>query len=307
MGKHICLFLLISTLFVACKADQKDVKPPTQPVNIIVILDVSDRLLKEKLPGQERQIEKDIKIAKGIIDHYEYFARKTFYIGNRNRLTFVVPKQPGIQKLIPQETLEALKLWPTNEDRAKGAPRFREMRDVLYKSIDSLYKFIDDRQEFTGSDIWGWFKVSAEEYLLSDAINYIVCVSDGYLYLNKMYIPSLPRRDNMTAVILHSVVEQFSRDPDWKTKFIQEGYGLLPIEKDFNEFNIKFLMVEVGLPTLRVKDLPILQAYWEPWLQEMGISNIDFIHTQDDPQIVIEKVKEFISPSNQAQKSTLTK
>ncbi|MDE0681506.1 MAG: hypothetical protein OXI63_01205 [Candidatus Poribacteria bacterium] len=296
MGHPIKFILIICLLFVACNADKKEANPPTQPINIIVILDVSDRLLKEKLPGQERQTVKDKKIAKGIISQYENFARKTYYIGNRHRLAFVVPAQPGVTKLIPQETLETLKLWPTNEDRAKGAPRFREMKEKVNTAIDSLYQFIEDRQEFTGSDIWGWFKVSAEEYLQPNALNYIICISDGYLYLNRMYLPELPREGNKTAVILHDVVERFSREPNWKTEFVQEGYGLLSIDKDFSESNVKFLMVEVGLPTLRVKDLPILKAYWIPWLQEMGISEADFIHTQDDPQVVIEKIKDFLSP-----------
>lgn len=296
MGHLIRFILIICLLLVACNADKKKANPPIQPINIIVILDVSDRLLKEKLPGQERQTVKDKKIAKGIISQYENFARKAYYIGNRHRLAFVVPAQPGITKLIPQETLETLKLWPTNEDRAKGAPRFREMKEKLNIAIDSLYQFVEDRQEFTGSDIWGWFKVSAEEYLQPNALNYIICISDGYLYLNRMYLSELPREGNKTAVILHDVVERFSREPNWKTEFIQEGYGLLSIDKKFSESNVKFLMVEVGLPTLRVKDLPILKAYWIPWLQEMGISEADFIHTQDDPQVVIEKIEDFLSP-----------
>ena len=291
----LCFFLIFCVLFLACKSDQKEVHPPPQPVNIIVIFDVSDRLLKEKLPGQELQIEKDKKIAKGIVDYYEYLARQAYFIGNYHRLTFVVPKQPGLKKLIPQETLESLKLWPTNQDRAKGAPRFREMKKELNLAIDALYEFIDNRQEFTGADIWGWFKVSAEEYLQKGALNYVICISDGYLYLDRVYIASLPKKGNLTAVIRHSVVERFSRDPDWRTEFVRDGYGLLPIEKDFSDHNVKFLMVEVGLPVLRVKDLPILKAYWIPWLQEMGIPDADFIHTQDDPQVVVERIKEFFS------------
>lgn len=297
MGIQIRCLVIICLLLFGCQSDKPEVETSSQPINIVVILDVSDRLLKEKLPGQERQVEKDKKIAQGIINRYEDFAHKTYYIGNRNRLTFVVPKQPGVKKLIPQETLESLKLWPTNEDRAKGAPRFREMRDELNKTIDSLYQFVEDRQEFTGSDIWGWFKVSAEEYLQPNALNYIICISDGYLYLDRIYVSSLPKKGNKTAVILHAVVEKFSRDPNWKTEFVREGYGLLPIEKDFSKYNVKFLMVEVGLPVLRVKDLPILKAYWTPWLQEMGISDAEFVHTQDDPQVVIEKIENFLSPS----------
>ena len=299
MKYQIRFMLIICVLWVACSSDKRETQPPVQPINIIVILDVSDRLLKEKLPGQERQIEKDKKIVKGIMNQYENSARRTYYIGNRNRLTFVVPQQPGVTKRIPQDTLEGLKLWPTNADRAKGAPRFREMREELNKTIDSLYEFVDDRQEFTGSDIWGWFKVSAEEYLQPNALNYIICISDGYLYLNRMYLPDLPRDGNKTAVILHDVVERFSQDPNWKTEFVQEGYGLLSIDKNFSEYNVKFLMVEVGLPVLTVKDLPILKAYWIPWLQEMGISEVDFTHTQDDPQVVIEKIQSFLSPPTQ--------
>ena len=297
MKIRISFFVIFCMILIACGPDKKDVPPP-QPVNIIVVLDVSDRLQREKLPGQELQIEKDKKIAKGIVDHYKNLAKQTYFIGNRHRLTFVVPKQPGIQKLIPQETLEALKIWPTNMDRAKGAPRFKEMQEELNQAINALYEFIDNRQEFTGSDIWGWFKVSAEEYLHADALNYIICISDGYLYLNRIYVPTLPKKGNLTAVILHDVVEKFSRDPDWKTEFVQEEYGLLPIERDFSDYNVKFLMVEVGLPVLRVKDLPILKAYWMPWLQAMGIpaDDSDFIHTQDDPEVVIEEIKKFLSP-----------
>ena len=298
MRIQIRFLAIFCVLLAGCNPDKKDIKPPSQPVNIIVVLDVSDRLLKEKLPGQERQVEKDKKIAKGIVNEYENFARQAYYIGNSHRLTFVVPKQPGVRKLIPQETLESLKIWPTNEDRAKGAPRFREMKKELNQAIDSLYEFIEDRQEFTGSDIWGWFKVSAEEYLQADALNYIICVSDGYLYLDRIYVASLPKKGNLTAVIRHAVVEKFSRDVNWKTEFVREGYGLLPIEKDFSDYNVKFLMVEVGLPVLRVKDLPILKAYWVPWLQAMGVPAVDsdFIHTQDDPHVVIEEVKKFLSP-----------
>ena len=169
------------------------------------------------------------------------------------------------------------------------------MKADLIKTIEDLYQFIEERQEFTGANIWGWFKVSAKEYLQAGARNYIVCISDGYLYLNNDYLDTLPKKGNQTAVIRHSVVEKFSRDPDWETEFIREGYGLLPIEEDFSSYNVKFLMVEVGLPVLKVKDLPILEKYWRPWLADMGIPDADFLHTQDDPQVAINKIKEFLT------------
>ena len=70
-----------------------------------------------------------------------------------------------------------------------------------------------------------------------------------------------------------------------------------PLDKDFSDYKIKFLMVEVGLPVLRVKDLRILKAYWLPWLQAMGIPDVDsdFIHTQDDPAVVVAAIEKFLS------------
>lgn len=280
-------------LLVACSSDKKETTLPSKPINIIVILDVSDRLFKKKLPGQEKQAEKDIKIAKGIIEIFEKFARRHYFVGSRHRLAFVVPKQPGVILPIPQETLESLKIWPTPEDRLKGAKRFKKMKDELTKAIEGLYRFVDERQEFTGSDIWSWFKVSAEEYLLADARNYIICISDGYLYLNTAFVSLLPTRGNKTSVIRHSLVERWSDDPNWEKEFDTGGYGLLATEKDFRDYQAKFLMVEMGLPELRLKDLPILEKYWGTWLQEMGIPNPKFSHTQDDPGVVVEKIKDF--------------
>lgn len=293
-GVVIVVFLFS---LVACKSDKPQSQLPlSKPVNIIVVLDVSDRLFKEKLPGQERQAEKDIKIAEGIINVFEGHVRRARYIHSRHRIAFAVPPQPGTDPPIPQETLEALKIWPINQDRMRGAPRFQEMKDALLKAIRDLYLFVEERQQFTGSDIWGWFKVSAEAYLHPDALNYIICISDGYLYLNSNLVDQLPKVGNKTTVIRHTLVEEFSKDPNWEAKFGSEGHGLLSIEKDFTRYNAKFLMVEVGLKELKVKDLPILEKYWKPWLEAMGINNAEFLHTQDDPAIVIEKVKAFISP-----------
>ena len=297
MKIYRCFLIILVTiclLVIACNSDKKEPPPPAKPINIVVILDVSDRLFKDKLPGQERQSKKDIKIAKGIIEIFEKFAQRHYFVGSRHRLAFVVPKQPGVSKPIPQETLESLKIWPTSEDRLKGAKRFKEMKGELIKAIEDLYQFVDERQEFTGSDIWGWFKVSAREYLLADARNYIICISDGYLYLNTSFVPFLPTKGNKTTVIRHLLVEKWSKDPNWEAEFERDNYGLLPSEEDFRDYNVKFLMVEMGLLELRLKDLPILEKYWEPWLQDMGITSPEFSHTQDDPGVVIRKIRDFL-------------
>ena len=88
-------------------------------------------------------------------------------------------------------------------------------------------------------------------------------------------------------------VVKFRDTPNWKQKFHAEGHGLLEIGKDFSNYNVKFLMVEIT--HRHMLDLEIVKEYWQTWLKSMGITDSQFLPTQDDPQTVIEKIKAFIS------------
>ena len=41
-------------------------------------------------------------------------------------------------------------------------------------------------------------------------------------------------------------------------------------------------------------DLDIIKAYWTQWLSSMGITKSQFLRKQADPQVVKEKIKEFL-------------
>lgn len=263
---------------------------PSNPVNIIVILDTSDRISKVKKPGQ---VQKDINIAKGIVDIFEKLVRQELYIHSHHRLAFVVPKQPNTTP-IPQDIIKKLIIWPTDEDRRRGAPRFRTMKTELLQTIDKLYQFVEKRQEFTGADIWDWFRASGVAYLKANMQNYIICLSDGYLDFNRNIQVRRPKRGQKTSYISYRQVVEFRNDPNWKQKFDSEGHGLLEIGKDFSTYDVKFLMVEIAHRDML--DLDIIKAYWQKWLSSMGINNWEFVEAQPDPKIVKEKIKGFISP-----------
>jgi len=279
-------------LIVGCTnnpSDAKDFSPKSslkKPVNIIVIVDTSDRASKAKNP---RQIEKDIKITKRIVNVFEEkFVRPNLYIGSKDTLAFVVPEQPNAAP-IPQQTLVDLKIWPTPKQRAGGAPEFKKMKTTLIGAITELYQFVGKQNQFPGSDIWSWFRDSAEVYLKPDARNYIICLSDGYLDFNHNIQIKRPKR----TYIPYRQVVKFRDIPNWKQKFHSEAHGLLEIGKDFSNYNVKFLMVEIT--HRHMLDFEIVKEYWQTWLKSMGIADSQFLLTQDDPQIVIEKIAEFIS------------
>ena len=289
----IFLFILSS----GCTSDKSDAKNlpskslPTKSLNIIVILDTSDRVSKVKNP---RQTEKDIMIGKAIVNLFEDFARQQLYVGSRHRLAFVVPEQPGVDP-IPQKIIENLKIWPQDRDRSAGAPRFREMKTKLLTAINELYESVNKQVKFTGSDIWKWFRDSAEVYLKPNTLNYIICLSDGYLDFNSDIQAGRTKKRNKANYIPYRQVVKFRNNPDWRQKFHAEGHGLLGIGKgkDFGDYNVKFLMVEIS--HRHMLDLEIVKEYWQTWLKSMGITDSQFLPTQDDPQVVIDEITTFIS------------
>ena len=279
-------------LTTGCTSDKLDAKGISsgaslmKSVNIIVIIDTSDRVSKAKNP---RQVEKDIAIARNVVDIFEEkFVRRNLYIGSKDTLAFVVPEQLGVPQ-IQQQILTALKIWPTSQQRAGGAPAFKKMKTELIGAINKLYQSVNKQKVFTGSDIWKWFRDSAEVYLKPNALNYIICLSDGYLDFNDNIQNKRPKSTYMS----YRQVAKLRETPNWKQKFHAEDYGLLEIGKDFSNYNVKFLMVEIT--HRHMLDLEIVKEYWQTWLKSMGIAESQFLPEQDDPEVVIDTIKTFIS------------
>ena len=287
------IFRVISAIFFVLimgkeSEGQESKSPSAKPVNIVVILDTSDRVSKEKNPDQA---DTDVEIAKNLVQSYYEGARRKMF-STQNRLAFVVPDQPKIPP-ISREIIKKLKIWPTKEDRRVGEKAFTPMKAELLVAIDQLYQLLETQQEFTGSDIWGWFRASGAAYLKKDMQNYIICLSDGYLDFNRSIQDRRPKRGNKTSYIPYTQVVRFRNDPSWEQKFDSEGHGMLEIKKDFSSYNVKFLMVEIKLR--HMLDLPILEKYWQTWLGSMGINSSEFVESQPDSQIVQEKITAFIS------------
>lgn len=290
LARVFAVTLLLLT--VGCTSDKSDAKNISseislmKPVNIIVIIDTSDRISQTKNP---HQVKKDIKITESIVNIFEEkFVRPNLYIGSKATLAFVVPEQPNVDP-IQQQTLMNLKIWPTPEQRAGGAPEFKKMKTKLIGAIDELYQSVSKQKIFTGSDVWKWFRDSAEVYLKPDALNYIICLSDGYLDFNHNIQIERPKR----TYISYRQVAKLRETPNWKQKFHTEKHGLLEIGEDFSNYNVKFLMVEIT--HRHMLDLEIVKEYWQTWLKSMGITDSQFLSMQDDPQIVIGKIIEFTS------------
>ena len=247
----------------------------SEGVNIIVVLDTSDRISKELNPGQ---IQRDIKIVERIVTLFqEEFVRKHLLKDVEpgpypHRLTFAVPDQPKAPP-IPLKIMEKLMI----KDSSKGEPfkTFEKRKDALLQTINQLYQFVEKENPFTGADIWNWFRKSAEHYLRDDLHNYIICLSDGYLKFHPDIEALLPKGRFMKVSKWR---DDWRNNAKWREKITY----LSPIGKSFSDYKVTFVMMEIK-PKVDKKtsiehpaDLDIIKAYWEIWLKSMGITNARF-------------------------------
>ena len=248
----------------------------SEPLNIVIILDTSDRISDEKHPGQ---IERDKEIIGEIVTEFEKVTQQHILAAEElrydDRLALVTPNQPGIPP-VPRQIMRNL----TIADKDRGSHRslaginadVEKRKQVFLNTLDTLYEFVRQHKH-TGSDIWEWFKYEAESYFSESHQNIVICISDGYLNFDN-------RIENMRIPRTYMQVKKLRDDPQWQQK-IQGGEGLLTIGQDFSRYNIDFLMSEIQLQTDEnkvpyQKDFQIITLYWEIWLKAMKIQSTDF-------------------------------
>ena len=260
-------FLMILNIGASAKA---------KPINIVIILDTSDRISDEKHPGQ---IERDKEIIEEIVTEFEKVTKQHILASEKlqyhDRLTIAIPNQPSVPP-VPRQIMKDLTIADKDRDNHRSLAGINtdveNRKQVFLNTLDTLYEFVR-QYNHTGSDVWEWFKYEAESYFSESHQNIVICISDGYLNFDN-------RIENMRIPRTYMRVKKLRADPQWKQK-IQGGEGLLTIGQDFRRYNIDFLMSEIQLQTDEnkvpyQKDFPIITLYWEVWLKSMQITSTDF-------------------------------
>lgn len=248
----------------------------SEPLNIVIILDTSDRISDEMHPGQ---IERDKEIIEEIVAEFEKVTKRHILAAEElqydDQLTIAIPTQPGVPP-VPRQIMKDLAIADKDRDSHRSLAGINadveNRKQVFLNTLDTLYEFIRQHKH-TGSDIWEWFKYEAESYFSESHQNIVICISDGYLNFDNII-------EDMRIPRTYMQVKELRDDPQWQQK-IQGGEGLLTIGQDFSRYNIDFLMSEIQLQTDEnnvpyQKDFQIITFYWEVWLKEMKIKSTNF-------------------------------
>lgn len=281
--------VIFFTLLNVNKSDGQESNSPNV-LNIIVILDTSDRV---RQPGQ---IERDIEIVVEIAAQFEKVVRKHIdqadELAYKDSLTIVVPDQPAVPP-IPLGIIDKLTIEDPIDIDHTSLPAVREhlaqQKEALLNEMPKLYEFVGQHRQ-TGSDIYEWFELEAKDYFDEHKRNLIICFSDGYLNFDR----NIEARRRTGSYMR---ISELRDDPNPKQRIL-DGEGLKPIGKDFSAYHVKFLMLEIALQSERGSGIPyqqdfkIIKAYWDTWLNSMGIKDTDFIK-QGRP--VRQKIRSLIS------------
>ena len=249
--KEMSIFSIVCVLFLGIL----NVGASTQghpPINIIVLLDTSDRISKKG------QVESDIEIVKEIVARFDDLVKNHLQqidvsdnesIRYAHCLTFVVPDQPRTPA-IPPNLIRALEI--KDPGKGNGYPEFKTHRQSLLSQVPELYDFVQQYRQ-TGSDIWGWFQDEAQDYLRKGYQNRIICLSDGYLIFDEGIQAQRPKGTCMYV----------------RAGKIDMSKPLAPVDKGFTDYSVSFLMVEIDMKDQG--DFENMKKYWGTWLEKMGI------------------------------------
>jgi hypothetical protein len=251
---HPMPFFILFAIMASCVSAQ----PPKadDPNNIIVLLDLSDRLLVKD------QIQRDKEILKASYSIFEKKVRKSFYINSKN--LFMV--RIAFQKRSPLYYEDINKYFYINMGSILPALRHKEEADRRQKfmsALDSLYVravFSTKRNDYCGADIARYFRDDLPNDITQGAgkRTYLVIVTDGYMFIEG---------------------KQHEMADKW-----------IPVNKKFDNCNA--IVMEIGLKDM-ADEYDRLKEIWTQWLNEMGITNV-FFTKKDMINKDIESLNKFI-------------
>lgn len=265
--------LLIALNFLTscgCTRSNDMTSPPVQPINYIVLLDLSDRLLT---PAQSAT---DTALIQVVFDTFKsQVAQKGLYISSKDRFQIVVAPQQGID-YIPALYMDQLSLNLATVSVGKKKIEVEKLELRLKPTLQKLYGVATHNRtqpaHFAGSDLWRYFNEHLSSALVAGADNRLVILTDGYLDFND---PSHVIRKGNLSTSTNQLLSGLRQLPDWQRQIENGGWGILPIGKKFSDLSVA--VVEINPKNQHLRESEILRKLWQKWLADMGVVRQDTI------------------------------
>jgi len=235
---------------------------PVRPVNYVVLLDLSDRLLA---PGQARR---DAALVQAVFACFEQRVRSQLIINAHDRFQVVIAPQHGIGYR-PDQYMDALYLDMGTTPMARKRQRLNALKADLHRQLTQLYAvaLAGKRQarDFAGCDLWQYANEQLPTDLDPDYDNVLVVITDGYFDFENN--PRALRQGNRATD--SRMLERLRRDPNWRTTLTKPAEGLLPVTKPLP--NLAVCVTELRPKFDNLHEADLLTALWSKWLRELSV------------------------------------
>lgn len=243
---HTISFLLLATIVGCGRSKTKDSEPIDQH-NFIILLDLSDRLIKDG----RGQVENDKKIIFEIWKQYREITKKKIYIKSRDIFQVVLADQDSssLQENAQRDFQDSLvldlsmgKLHAGNKKKIVGfESKLKSQLNDLYSQA-SRYTNPDD---YRGGDIWKFFNEDLSYRLKKGYKNHVYIITDGYLFVKE------------------------------QRKEIADAFP--PVNYILNGGDLNICMLEIAPKIKTDHEFDRLKSVWSNWYMSMGIKEMCFL------------------------------
>ena len=252
---------------------QNLIAPPQgigKPLNITILLDLSDRITKSNNPSNT---DRDIAIVKNVISKYKNDIsqrRVVLMDGCLKVLFYPTPNDPSMASLANDLEISVSK----NTQNLAQIVTTSMLEDKFEKNLRSIYEKALKQNKWPGCDIWNFIK-SKQNLYMKDAKyrNILVIVTDGYVYHQNAKFNSGKRY----SYLLGSNIAPY-RDPvNYDTKIQNDDFGLISTKNDLS--GLEVLVLEVNPEQGKPVDYDIIKLVLSNWFKEMGASKCEVYQT----------------------------
>jgi hypothetical protein len=281
------VYIIFAILIFSCSSpdvEKANVEAPAKEgahttekqLNITVLLDLSDRVIKE---GNPSQAEKNLAIVNTLVTSFKENNRDrgAFLAKGKFKILFSpAPSNPNVNTLASNLSVDFSKM-----DNKQKKNAFDNMESNFSTSLAEIYGQTISSKDWAGSDIWRFFKYDVKDFCIdpsSDYRNVLFIVTDGYLYHENSKEKEGNRSSYLTGPLLQTAG---LRSRDWKSKFDSGDYGLIAHSADYS--NLEIVVLEVNPASSNLGDEELIRAYLDKWFSEMNVSK-SLIYNSDLPE-----------------------
>ena len=273
----------------AVKDAKKDAVPPPKD-NYIVLLDLSDRILRDN----QQQISKDLTVIKTIFETFKSNINSKdpmhLYFTVNDKMKVLVAPQISTPSRV-YEMAGQLRVELAAEQPQEKAALVTESEKTFNTVLPELYKQAvlgKTSAAYSGADIWKYFEEDLAGDLDNTATNTLFIITDGYMDFEKGI--ERPQQNNrFTSISL--IINQLKKDPEWNSKFDKEDFGIITLGKKFP--NLRIVLLAIDPKQEWSGEYNLLTRIWGKWFSEMGVDTFSFVKN-DNVNEIKESIEKFM-------------